>query len=68
MSEYYARLYTGQLCRITGESPEDAYTKAEQKFGDKLRDIVNLNQMTTKQERRETRAVFRKLFCGGDEK
>ena len=68
MSEYYARLYTGQLCKVIGESPEDAYTKAEERFGSKLRDIVNLNQMTTRQERKEARAIFRNLFCGGDEK
>lgn len=66
MSEYYARLCTGQLCRIAGESPEDAYTKAEARFGDKLRDIVSLNQMTTKQERREARAVFRRLLSNGE--
>lgn len=66
MSEYYARLYTGQLCKIAGESPEDAYTKAEARFGDRLRDIVSLNQMTTKQERKEAKAVFRRLLCDGE--
>ena len=64
MSEYYARLYTGQLCKVIGESPEDAYTKAEERFGGKLRDIVNLKQMTTRQERKEAVKVFRKLFYG----
>lgn len=68
MSKYYARLYTGQLCKVIGESPEDAYLKAEEKFGEKLRDIVNLNPMTTKQERKEAELVFRRLFCRGEEK